>query len=212
MEREQSQEPGQALPHPRCVEHIPAGRLLQPQLTSRSQRMTRSPELHEGPGRIREEEIGQQEAWSRPFKATTAVAKEKATNTLAILHSRFGLYDQALTESIDQILRKGRIRARAGERRQHLFMRGQLRQGPGVLQQGVEEGAQKSDGAPVRRAGPIMRSKIIPLQRKPMPICRPSHRIWQRSSPTSTSGARRRHRAANVSGLQKVVVWQESNQ
>ena len=52
-------------------------------------------------------EMGQQEAvlLAAVNKATTTAAKSKALNTLAVLHSRFGLYDQAIKE-FQQVLAK----------------------------------------------------------------------------------------------------------
>jgi tetratricopeptide (TPR) repeat protein len=52
-------------------------------------------------------EIGQQEAGliAAVNKATTTAAKSKALNSLAVLHSRFGLYDQAIKE-LEQVLAK----------------------------------------------------------------------------------------------------------
>jgi tetratricopeptide (TPR) repeat protein len=52
-------------------------------------------------------EMGQQELvlTSALSKATTQAAKSKALNSLAVLHSRFGLYDQAVSE-FNQVLAK----------------------------------------------------------------------------------------------------------
>src|SRR6185295_20356806 len=52
-------------------------------------------------------EMGQQEnvLTAAVTKATTQAAKSKAINSLAVLHSRFGLYDQAIGE-FNQVLAK----------------------------------------------------------------------------------------------------------